>query len=72
MYPILVDLGFWQLRSYGVFVALAILVGVWWSAREAERRGFLRASVHDFALTVVIAGLIGARLYYVLLSEPVA
>lgn len=72
MYPILLDLGFWQLRSYGVFVAIAILVGIWWSAREAERRGFPRALVHEFAWAVVLAGLVGARLWYVIFSEPTA
>lgn len=70
MYPILLDLGWWQLRSYGVFVALAIAVGVWWSAREGERRGFPRAVVYDVAQVATIAGLVGARLYYVLFSEP--
>ena len=70
MYPILLDLGWWQLHSYGVVVMLAIVAGVWWSAREGERRGFPRAVVYDFAWWVTIAGLIGARLYYVLFSEP--
>lgn len=70
MYPILLDLGWWQLRSYGVFVTLAVVVGVWWSAREGERRSFPRAVVYDFAWGVTIAGLVGARLYYVLFSEP--
>lgn len=70
MYPILLDVGFWQLRAYGVFVAISILVGIWWSAREAERRGVSRAVVYDLAWTVVLAGLAGARLWYVLFSEP--
>ena len=72
MYPILVDLGVWQLRSYGVFVAVAIMVAIWWSAREAERRGFARALVHDLAWIVTLAGIAGARLWYVLFSEPQA
>ena len=72
MYPILLDLGWWQLRSYGVFVALAIGVGIWWSAREGERRGFPRTVVYDFASAVTLTGLVGARLYYVLFSEPAA
>jgi phosphatidylglycerol:prolipoprotein diacylglycerol transferase len=72
MYPVVLDLGWWQLRSYGVFVALALLAGIWWSAREGERRGFPRALVYDFAWVVALAGLLGARLYYVLFSEPEA
>ncbi len=70
MYPILLDLGVWQLRSYGLFVALAVVVGVWWSAREAERRGFARRLVYDAAWAIALAGFAGARLWYVLVSEP--
>jgi phosphatidylglycerol:prolipoprotein diacylglycerol transferase len=70
VYPILLDLGVWQIRSYGLFVALAVLVGIWWSAREAERRGFARALVYDAAWTITIAGFVGARLWYALFSEP--
>ncbi len=70
MFPILLDLGVWQLRSYGVFVAIALLVGIWWSAREAERRGFARSLVYDAAWAITLAGFVGARLWYALFSEP--
>jgi phosphatidylglycerol:prolipoprotein diacylglycerol transferase len=72
VYPVLLDLGFWQLRSYGVFVAIAIAVGVWWSVREAERRGFSRGVIYDLAWAAVLAGLVGARLWYVIFSDPAA
>jgi phosphatidylglycerol:prolipoprotein diacylglycerol transferase len=72
MYPILLDLGVWQFRSYGLFVALAVVVGVWWSAREAERSGFARRLVHDSAWAIALAGFAGARLCYALFSEPKA
>jgi phosphatidylglycerol:prolipoprotein diacylglycerol transferase len=70
MYPILIDLGVWQIRSYGVFVAVALVAGVWWSAREAERRGFERRLVYDAAWAILLAGFLGARLWYVLFSDP--
>ncbi|MBI2878251.1 MAG: prolipoprotein diacylglyceryl transferase [Candidatus Rokubacteria bacterium] len=70
MYPVLIDLGWWQLRSYGVFVVVAVVVGAWWSAREARRKGLDPALVYDFASFGGLAGLVGARLYYVLLSQP--
>jgi hypothetical protein len=37
MYPVLLDLGWLQLRSYVVFVAFALVVGTGWAAREALR-----------------------------------
>lgn len=70
MYPILIDLGFYQLRSYGVFVALAILTGLWFAAREARRKGLDPAVVWDAAWPGVGAGLVGARLYYVAFNDP--
>ena len=70
MYPVLLDLGFYQFRSYGVFVAVAILTGIWFSTREAQRKGLDPAVVTDGAWAMVVAGLVGARLYYILFNEP--
>ncbi|MBI3028654.1 MAG: prolipoprotein diacylglyceryl transferase [Candidatus Rokubacteria bacterium] len=70
MYPVLLDLGFYQLRSYGVFVAVAILAGIWFAAREARRKGLDPAVVMDAAWPIVMAGLVGARLYYIAFSAP--
>ena len=39
MYPILLELGGFQLRTYGVIVALSLLLGLWLSEREARRKG---------------------------------
>lgn len=70
MFPVLIDLGWWQIRSYGVFVAVAVVVGAWWSAREARRKGLDPALVYDFAYLGGLAGLVGARLYYIVFSAP--
>ncbi|MGH7416733.1 MAG: prolipoprotein diacylglyceryl transferase [Candidatus Rokuibacteriota bacterium] len=70
MYPVLLDVGFYRLRSYGVFVAIAILTAIWFSAREARRRGLDPAMVTDGSLAIVLTGLVGARLYYILFNEP--
>lgn len=72
MYPVLIDLGFYQLRSYGVFVTIAILAGIWFAVQEARRKGLGPTVVTDGAWPMVIAGLVGARLYYVLFSDPAA
>ena len=70
MYPVLIDLGVYQLRSYGVFVALAILTGIWFTTREASRTGLDPAVVTDAAWPIVLAALVGARLYYVAFNDP--
>ncbi len=70
MYPVLFQIGSFELRSYGVFVAVGILVGGWLAAREASRRGVDPARVSDFVFIAALAGLIGSRAYFVLFSEP--
>ena len=38
--PLIFSIGHFMLRWYSLIVATAIIVGVWLSAREAERKGF--------------------------------
>jgi len=70
MYPILLELGHLEVRSYGVLVALAALAAYWLGTREARRKGIDTRLVEDFALYALAGGLIGARLYYVVFSNP--
>ena len=70
MYPVFLELGAFEIRSYGVIVALSFLIGLWISAKEAERKGFDPKLVQDFAVYGVLGGIIGARLYFVLFSAP--
>lgn len=63
--PIIVQFGHLQIGWYGVFMALGIGVAVWLTAREAKRRGILPDAIYDAALWVVIAGIVGARLFHV-------
>ena len=69
MYPVLFQIGNFEVRSYGFIVAVSFLLALWFGTREAK--GNDRASdIQDFALYALVGGLIGARLYYVLFSRP--
>ena len=70
MYPVLIQLGTFELRSYGIIVALSFLLGLWLSTREAKRKGLDPALVQDFAFYALLGGIVGARLYFVLFSDP--
>jgi phosphatidylglycerol:prolipoprotein diacylglycerol transferase len=70
MYPVLIQLGTFELRSYGIVVALSFFLGLWLSAREAKRKGIDPGLVQDFALYALLGGIIGARLYFVVFSNP--
>jgi phosphatidylglycerol:prolipoprotein diacylglycerol transferase len=70
MYPVLFEFGHFQLRSYGVVVALSFLIGLWLSSKEAARKGLDPKLIQDFALYALLGGITGARLYFVLFSAP--
>ncbi len=70
MYPVLLQFGNFELRSYGVIFALSLLVGFWLSSKEAARKGLDPGLIQDFALYSILGGIVGARIYFVLFSEP--
>lgn len=66
MHPVLIDLGGFELRSYGVGIALAFLVAIVLGARSAERQAISVTRLLDLAFWVVISALIGSRLIFVI------
>ena len=68
--PNILNVGHFMVRWYSVIVMSAIGLGVWLAAREADRKGFEKAEIYDAALWVVIAGLVGARLFHVVDHWP--
>ena len=68
MDPILIQIGPLAVRWYGFLIALGVLLGALWAMRLAERRGLDPDRLLDMAPYLVVAGIIGARLVYVLTS----
>jgi len=68
MDPILVHIGPLAIRWYGFLIALAVLIGALWALRLAERRGLDPDKLLDAAVWLVLAGIVGARLVYVVTS----
>jgi len=69
MYPILFQIGHFELRSYSVIVGLAFVVGLWMATKEAGRKGIAQQAVQDFACWALLGGVLGARIYYVIFSQ---
>ena len=64
--PIIFGIGHFAIRWYSVILMSAIAVGLWLTAREAERKGFKKDDVYDAAIWIIVAGIVGARLFHVL------
>jgi len=70
MYPVLFQLGTFELRTYGVIVVLSFFLGLWLSTKEAKRKGLDPGLIQDFAFYALVGGIIGARIYFVVFSNP--
>jgi phosphatidylglycerol---prolipoprotein diacylglyceryl transferase len=64
--PILISFGHYAIRWYSLIVMLAVGAGLWFTIREAKRKGFSKEAIYDLATWVFIGGLIGARLFHVI------
>jgi phosphatidylglycerol:prolipoprotein diacylglycerol transferase len=67
MHPILFRLGPLEIRTYGLMLSAAFLIGVWLAGRRASARGVAPAHVYDISIAIILAAVVGARAYYVIL-----
>ena len=74
MFPEIAHWGPIHIRSYGLMLAAAFLVGTWISLREARRLRLDEDKLVSVILVTLIVSVFGARLLYVLehLEDPVA
>lgn len=63
-----IDLFGIEIAYYGIIIGTAILLGFWIAAREEKRTGQNPENYLDMGIIGVIAGIVGARLYYVIFS----
>lgn len=68
MHPILFQIGFLTIYSYGLMIAIGIMVGLFLARRQAVREGINPDKIMDIAFYVLLVALIGSRLLYVLMN----
>ena len=56
------------IRSYGFMMVVGFALGLWRAIRVAPKRGIDPDRVYDLALVVLLSGVIGARIVYILLN----
>jgi len=68
VFPRLFQFGHFSIPTYGVLVALGVLVGLWISVRNSAKQGIKPENAWDFGIAVVLAGIIGSKLLYLLVD----
>ena len=70
MHPEILHVGFIHLRSYGLMMAVAFVVGTFLALRESRRLGLDEDKVVNVILVTLVASVLGARMLYVLEHLP--
>ena len=65
MHPVLFRIGPFALRSYGVLLALSFFLGILLASRRLTKMGGDGAKMIDLAVVIIIASILGSRLFYV-------
>lgn len=63
--PVIMQIGHFSLRWYSVFVLLAVVTAIWLALRLAKEKGIAANEMYNLAPWVLIAGMVGARLFHV-------
>ena len=58
-------IGRFSLHSWGVMVALGFALGMWVAVRRAKKVGFPEKHIFDMSIALIIAAIVGSRLWYV-------
>jgi len=71
VYPFIFHLGPLEITGYGIMMMVGFLMGGWLAGQELRRRGFREEYSADMVVAAVIGGVIGAKLWYVVLTQDV-
>ncbi|HUO51976.1 MAG TPA: prolipoprotein diacylglyceryl transferase family protein [Gemmatimonadaceae bacterium] len=70
-HPFSIAVGGWNFTGFGLAVLMAFLIAQVVSEKGLERRGNDASYVGDLVLAAVLGGLIGAKVYYVILTQDI-
>ena len=65
-HPVLLDLGFLKIYSWGFMVALAFIAATILSAKEAKRKNISPEKIYSLVAYIIIGAIIGSRIGYLL------
>jgi phosphatidylglycerol:prolipoprotein diacylglycerol transferase len=68
MHPVLWQIGPVTIYSYGVLATAGVLLGLWYARSHASRAGLNRDQVWNLGIYMVLAALVGAKLWVVLIE----
>ena len=71
MHPVLLKLGPFSIYTYGFFIAMGFIAGIFLAKREAKRTGLDPENIMDLSFYLVIAAIVGSRLFYIFVEPEI-
>ena len=71
MYPELFRIGTFPVTTYGIFLAVGMLLALFAASRLAARDGLPKERIYDLGLWVLVGGLVGSKLLMILVERNV-
>ena len=65
---VLIDLGFFQIKWYSIFILTAVIVAYFIINKETKKKGLKEEDLLNIIFYGIIIGILGARIYYVLFN----
>jgi phosphatidylglycerol:prolipoprotein diacylglycerol transferase len=65
MHPVLIEVGWFSVYSFGFMLAVSFLLGIYLSSRRAKRFGIDPQNILDLSVYLILTGVVGSRLLYV-------
>jgi len=66
MHPILFKIGRFEARTYGLMLALAFIIGIYYTIIKTKKLGIDPNLIVDLSIVLVVSSLVGSRLLYVM------
>ncbi|MDE2825297.1 MAG: prolipoprotein diacylglyceryl transferase [Gemmatimonadota bacterium] len=66
MHPILFEIGPLTVRTYGLLLAVSFIAGILLALRRSRARGLNQNQMINMSLLIMLAGIVGARIMYVI------
>ena len=71
MYPEIFRIGDFPITTYGIWLAVGMLVGLYAASRLGARDGLPREKIYDLGLWVLVGGLVGSKVLMLLVEDNV-
>ena len=65
-----ISIGTFTIHFYGIIIMVGVLAAAFLAQREADRRGQDGQLVWDLLIWVLVAGIVGARIWHILTPMP--